>query len=153
MLARIGFGKGPPVPVKITALLQTGGGAAFVRGHQTDNSLNGIPVNFTPEPPNNLDLIQYITANGDFENKSLSQILDGLGAAQGDIIYRNATGWVVLTPGADGYVLTTHDAAANPTWEPASSGSGGGMLPLVTGDLPGPTPIADGRGQFIGVAL
>lgn len=38
----------------------------------------------------------------------------------------------------------------------ASDGSGGGgsgMLPLVTGETPGPIPIADGNGQFIGVPL
>lgn len=28
-----------------------------------------------------------------------------------------------------------------------------GTLPLVNGDLPGPSPIADGRGQYIGVPL
>lgn len=32
-------------------------------------------------------------------------------------------------------------------------GSSSGMLPLVTGDLPGPVPIADPYGQFIGVPL
>jgi hypothetical protein len=29
----------------------------------------------------------------------------------------------------------------------------GGMLPLVNGDLPGPSPIADDKGQYIGVPL
>lgn len=37
---------------------------------------------------------------------------------------------------------------------PVASTSGGGLtLPLVTGDLPGPTPIADGRGSYIGVPM
>ena len=36
---------------------------------------------------------------------------------------------------------------------PAGGGGGSGMLPLVTGDLPGPIAIADGNGAFIGVSL
>lgn len=39
--------------------------------------------------------------------------------AQGDVLYRNATEWVVLTPGTNGKVLTTHGGGANPTWESA----------------------------------
>lgn len=36
----------------------------------------------------------------------------------------------------------------------ATGGSGSGwMLPLVTGALPGPDPIADGSGQYIGVPI
>jgi hypothetical protein len=50
-------------------------------------------------------------------------ILDQLGAVWGDVLYRGATGWVVLAPGSDGRVLTTHDVGANPTWEVAGSGS------------------------------
>ena len=124
VLARVGGGSGPPVPVKIASLLQQGGGAAFVQAHQTDNSINGIPILATPVP-NNLDLIQYITANADFEYKSLSAILDGLGAARGDIIYRNATVWTVLLAGTSGQVLTAHGATTDPTWEtPAAPGTG-----------------------------
>lgn len=38
--------------------------------------------------------------------------------------------------------------------EPAAPVSSGiGMLPLVTGALPGPDPIADGYGQYIGVPI
>jgi len=35
----------------------------------------------------------------------------------------------------------------------ASGGGGGSMLPLVSGDLPGPSLIADASGQCIGVPL
>ena len=46
-------------------------------------------------------------------------ILEGLGSpVQGDIMYRGASNWVLLTPGTDGNILTTHGAAANPTWSP-----------------------------------
>ena len=48
---------------------------------------------------------------------SLSSIIDSsMGSTQGDVLYRNATGWAVLAPGAGGQVLTTGGAAANPSW-------------------------------------
>lgn len=42
--------------------------------------------------------------------------LDGLGSAQGSVIYRTAIQWAALGPGTDGSVLQTHGAGANPTW-------------------------------------
>ena len=42
--------------------------------------------------------------------------------AQGNVLYRNATVWVVLAPGVAGQHLTTQGAAADPTWEDASAG-------------------------------
>lgn len=50
-----------------------------------------------------------------------TDILDSLGTAQGDIIYRGSANWTVLGPGTDGYQFTTHGAAANPTWEAGST--------------------------------
>lgn len=134
---------------------------------------------------------------GGGEELTIDTILDWVGAAQGDLIFRDAATWNVLAPTTDGYLLTTHGAASNPTWTappvipsaitikdegstltatPTSmdfvgagvvatvvgnavtvtiSGSAGanGMLPLVTGDTPGPIAIADGNGAFIGVPL
>lgn len=46
------------------------------------------------------------------------------GEVQGAILYRNATGWVVLTPGTSGQVLNTKGAAANPEWAAAGAGEG-----------------------------
>jgi len=46
-----------------------------------------------------------------------NDILEGLGSpAQGDILYRGASNWVLLTAGTDGNQLTTHGAGSNPTW-------------------------------------
>jgi hypothetical protein len=45
-----------------------------------------------------------------------TDILDILGATQGQILYRNASAWVPLAPGTGGQVLTTNGAAANPSW-------------------------------------
>lgn len=54
----------------------------------------------------------------------LSAIIDhDLGSTQGDILYRNASGWVVLPPGSSGQVLQTGGAGANPSWVNASGGA------------------------------
>ncbi len=58
---------------------------------------------------------------------SLTALLDALPgtAEQGAIIHRTASGWELLAPGTDGYVLTTHGPGADVTWEPPGGGSGG----------------------------
>lgn len=50
---------------------------------------------------------------------------NALGATQGNIAYRSATGWTVLPPGTTGQFLQTSGAGANPVWAAASGGSGG----------------------------
>jgi hypothetical protein len=42
--------------------------------------------------------------------------LDQIGSTQGDILYRDATDWVVLSPGASGTFLRSNGVASNPTW-------------------------------------
>jgi hypothetical protein len=46
-------------------------------------------------------------------------------AAQGDILYRGASGWELLTPGSPGEVLVTQGPAANPAWVAAGYSAGG----------------------------
>ena len=54
---------------------------------------------------------------GAAEEVSLSELLDFVGsAAQGDILYRNASAWVRLGAGTAGQVLQTGGAGANPSW-------------------------------------
>jgi hypothetical protein len=70
---------------------------------------------------------------GDTEECTLSDVLDFIGsAAQGDILYRGASGWARLAAGTSGYVLTTNGAGANPGWGAVSGSSGGGMVLLQT---------------------
>ncbi len=64
-----------------------------------------------------------LTIGGTAQNLSTNRtwttntILEGIGSpAQGDILYRGASNWVLLTAGTDGKVLTTHGTSANPTW-------------------------------------
>jgi len=52
--------------------------------------------------------------------------------AQGDVLYYNGSSWTRLAAGTDGYVLTTHGAAQNPTWTQVSSGGGGVSLSNAT---------------------
>lgn len=54
-------------------------------------------------------------------------------AAQGSILYRNATDWVVLLPGTTNQVLKTKGANENPVWED-ESGGGGGQIESVLKD-------------------
>lgn len=54
---------------------------------------------------------------------TLSAWIDAaLGSVQGDILYRNASGWVVLPPGTSGQQLTTGGAGANVSWTASSAG-------------------------------
>jgi hypothetical protein len=56
---------------------------------------------------------------------TLSAMMDSAyGSAQGDILYRNATVWTVLTPGTSGQALTTQGASANPQWATVGGGTG-----------------------------
>lgn len=54
---------------------------------------------------------------GSTEEMTLSELLDFVGsAAQGDILYRGASGWVRLPAGTANQVLRTGGAGANPSW-------------------------------------
>ena len=63
-------------------------------------------------------------AAGDTEECTLSEVLDFIGsAAQGDILYRGASGWAKLAASTAGFVLQTGGAAANPSWVAQSGGA------------------------------
>jgi len=55
---------------------------------------------------------------------TVSGLFDSVfGSTQGAVLYRNATTWVMLSPGTSGQILTTGGASANPAWAnaPASA--------------------------------
>lgn len=63
---------------------------------------------------------------GVIEELTLSELLDFIGsAAQGDILYRGATGWARLPAGTAGQFLKTQGAGADPTWANVEGGGGG----------------------------
>lgn len=48
---------------------------------------------------------------------TLTALIDrALGSTQGDVLYRGASAWTVLTPGSSGQCLQTQGASANPQW-------------------------------------
>jgi hypothetical protein len=59
-------------------------------------------------------------STGNPEDCTLSEVLDFIGsAAQGDILYRDASAWARLGAGTTGQFLQTQGAAANPAWAAA----------------------------------
>lgn len=71
---------------------------------------------------------------------NLTGLLLGVGSSpvaaiagtQGDILYRNASGWVVLGAGTSGWFLKTQGVGANPIWST-----------VATGDVVGPSSATD----------
>ncbi len=60
---------------------------------------------------------------GDAEEVTAPQILDWIGATQGQILYRGASAWSPLAPGTAGHVLTSGGAGADPAWAAAGGAS------------------------------
>jgi len=82
---------------------------------------------------------------------SPSNVLDIIGAVQGDVLYRNASAWVALAPGTNGQVLTSSGAAANPTWTTVSGT--GTVTNIATGTgLTGGPITATGTISFASIA-
>ena len=50
-------------------------------------------------------------------------LLDQIGAVEGDILYRGASEWLVLSPGTAGQLLETGGASAAPSWTTAGTGT------------------------------
>ncbi len=74
------------------------------------------------------DILRVKSTEDGIEFVTTAASLDTIGATQGSILYRNATTWVTLGPGLDGYVLTTHGAGANPTWVKPQGANGFGFF-------------------------
>lgn len=74
---------------------------------------------------------------------TLTAIIDAsvTSPAQGDILYRNATGWVVLAPDTLGKVLTTAGAGANPSWTAVAGTGTVTQINAGTGITLTPSPI------------
>lgn len=70
-----------------------------------------------------------------------------LGNTQGNIIYRNASSWVVLAPGTNGQFLTTGGAAANVSWTTGSTTTAATQADQETGTST-TTFVSPGRQQY-----
>ena len=77
-----------------------------------------------PSISNNFLLGNTSGSTGPPSGVSLSSLIDSaFGNAQGDILYRGASAWTVLTPGTSGNFLKTQGAAANPVWAAGNAGT------------------------------
>ena len=47
---------------------------------------------------------------------TVSAVLDTISATKGAVLYRDTSTWTALSPGTNGYVLTTGGSGANPSW-------------------------------------
>jgi len=50
------------------------------------------------------------------ESITLSALLDRIGSTRGSIMYRGASGWSILTPGASGTLLSSNGVGADPSY-------------------------------------
>lgn len=89
-----------------------------------------------------INTIPFAASANTIAGATLTSIIDTtIGSTQGNILYRNASAWVVLAPGTSGQFLQTQGAAANPQWAP---GDGAGTVTSIsqgTGITLTPNPI------------
>jgi hypothetical protein len=108
----------------VSVVLPLGGTLATLAGSEslTNKKLGSLTSN------------GYVTTSGGDGTLSISSasgILDSIGSTRGQIIYRGASGWAVLSPGTSGQLLKTNGASADPSWFTTSASS-----PLTTkGDI------------------
>ena len=75
--------------------------------------LSDVPSSYTGAAGK---LLQVNSGADRLEFSALSAVLDALGSAEGDLLYRSSTGWTVLAPGTAGNLLRTGGVGADPAW-------------------------------------
>ena len=56
------------------------------------------------------------SGSGQPTDATVSAVLDTISMTQGAVLYRDTSSWTALSPGTNGYVLTTGGSVANPSW-------------------------------------
>jgi hypothetical protein len=106
-------------------------------------------------------LARKTAGTGSVEECTLSDVLDFISsAAQGDILYRDASGWARLGAGTSGWFLKTQGAAANPIWAAASVSSSVNVVTVTITDAemkaisstPKTVLAAQGAGKIVWVS-
>lgn len=112
-----------------------GGGGDGVTNVGTGTGLTGGPITTTGvislAPVNAGFILANLTGSSAVPlPHSVSTVFDSVfDNTQGDILYRNASGWTFLAPGTSGQVLVTGGAGANPGW---AGGTGGTVTSIAT---------------------
>lgn len=110
-------GGGGLVGQAMSNLLSSGMTIGTVTGLQAALNRTTDPLTLSPLAVTRRDMEQAILlAERPQIPPSIQVMLDGLGMAQGDLLYRDANQWQVLLPGAAGQFLQTQGAGANPAW-------------------------------------
>jgi len=107
------------------------GATVLVQGGALGTPLSGTLTNCTGLPAGGLSasatsrIFGRKTAGaGIGEEVTLSELLDFIGsAAQGDILYRGASGWSRLAAGTNGYFLKSQGPGANLMWDVGGAGA------------------------------
>lgn len=95
--------------------------ATILQQYMADHPLiAGSGIHLTPTG----DLNDHVTIAADVQ-----AILDQITTTRGSILFRGASAWQALAPGAAGNFLSSGGAGADPTW--AAGGGGGGALALI----------------------
>lgn len=106
-------------------LTNNGGTPTWALVDLTDGITGVLPyANFTNATVTQRILGRNTAGAGVWEEVTATQLLDWLGAVQGDILYRNGTTWVPLAPGTAGQLLQTGGTGANPSWATPGATSG-----------------------------
>ena len=96
-------------------LSATGTGAVSAASSGTGINISGSTIQLA-SITNGFVVANITGSTGAPSGVAFSSVMDGLGATQGDIAYRNATVWTVLPPGTTGQGLQTQGSGANPQW-------------------------------------
>jgi hypothetical protein len=103
------------------------GGSGTVTQVNTGTGITGGPITTTGTISlaaiNNNDLLANTSGSSAAPvDTSLTALIDSaMGNSQGDILYRGASTWTVLSPGTSGFLLQTQGTGANPIWANGSS--------------------------------
>ena len=89
-----------------------------VTGDQVSDALEYLD-GYVASVADDVTTISTMTVNGDLSGSLPNPTVTDLtitSEEQGSVLYFNGSNWVQLTPGEDGYALTTHGTGADPTW-------------------------------------
>lgn len=115
-------------PTNYDTIWKTVSGFGTVQEVDTGTGLTGGPITLTGTislaPIASHTLLANITGGSAAPIPNTpSSVLDIIGSTQGDILYRDTSGWLALAPGSNGQILTSQGAAANPKWSAVGSGT------------------------------